>query len=138
MRTKPFLFFAVWWPICTAVLFGSFFLTGERKPLGDSAPVWFTGRAIILVLSILALIKLRDPEYRAYLGHAILGFGGAVTVAYYRSTPVHDEIFWGETLRQAMFVLLLYALTVCSFTVLDREKTRRIVEAPDEELEKVI
>lgn len=129
MRTKPFALFNLWWPVGVIAIFGSYPFTGDRKPLGDAQSVFFTGRGLVILFCLLALIFLREPKWRAYIGHMIFFYTVFVNIYYYLTTEVHNKAFWGDVWRQSWFGLLIYALTIGSFTLLEIDKKLREANA---------
>lgn len=119
---RPFVVAMQLWPICTAVLFGSYWFSGDRRPLGDLQWVWASGRFMIVIMSVACLVFQSWVLMREWLGHSIMLYAYFVCVAYWIAVPVHDALFWGDIARVVASSSALYVLTMFSVAVLKEKK----------------
>lgn len=138
MDLKPFRVLATWWPVFTIMVYGSYAFWPEQRELLSAAPVWYLGRAIIVLVSICALIWRTKPIFRELLGHAMLAYTAAACVSYYLAVPERDALFWGGMVRLIGIAGLLYSLCIGSFLTLSAEEAKRIMEVSDEDLDEVL
>lgn len=136
MSLKPFKVLATWWPIFIIITYGSYIFWPESRDLSSAAPVWFFGRAILVLLAIAALVWRRKPIYRELLGHTMLAYTAGAVVSYYLAVPKRDEIFWGSVIRLIGLSGLLYALAIGSYLTISAAEGKRIMEVSDKDLEK--
>lgn len=135
-RTKPFVIWATWWPLAIIILFGSYFYSGERKPLGDLAWVWQSSRVAMIFLAVICLVHPMKSAPREWLGHSIALYAFFASVTYWHTSPVHDKLFTGEFIRLIASASCFYALTILSFTIVDSHKTQKKLESLGIELDK--
>lgn len=118
---------SVWWPVLTAIIYGTFFIFDERRNLHEAYWVWQFGRGGILVVSIICLIRPYSARWRDHLGHMILGYCGIAATSYWFALPDHDSAFWGEQIRLIAIGLLLWILTLISALALREQKIKELV-----------
>ncbi len=119
---RPFIVAMQLWPVCTAVLFGSYWFSGDRRPLGDLQWVWASGRLLIVIMSVACLVYQNWAKMREVLGHSIALYAYFVCVAYWIEVKNHDALFYGDLVRIVSSSTAFYVLTMFSVAVLKEKK----------------
>lgn len=104
------------------MIFGSYWYSGDRRPLGDLAWVWNTGRTAIVVISIACLIWRNWSFLREILGHIIFIYAALAITSYTLVADDYGKQFQGDIVRVAASSLAFYFMAMMSCEILRLKK----------------